>query len=75
MTKKNKPTAPTILRLIRARAGDTPVLHVAKGAGIPYSRAHSLLKGDSDHHLINIEKALAYLAPDVMRAIEKAANK
>ena len=74
-TKKPKaPAVPAILRLIRARAGSTPIAQVAKAAGIPYSRAHCLLSGPGDHKLGNVEKALAYLAPEVLAAIESAAK-
>jgi DNA-binding IclR family transcriptional regulator len=68
--------ASALLRLIRAKAKGQPVGHLATVAGIPYSRAHGMLKDQGEHRQIaNLEKALRVLAPGLMKRIENEADK
>ena len=57
---------PLLIQVIRQRAGDRSIRDIAKATGIPYSRAHSILRDEGDHRLANIEKALHTLAPELM---------
>ncbi|MFM2091038.1 MAG: hypothetical protein RLZZ127_1527 [Planctomycetota bacterium] len=57
---------PILIRVIRARAGGRSVNEIAKATGVPYSRAHAILRDGGDHKLGNIEKALTALAPELM---------
>lgn len=73
MPNKPKPAdhkPPLLVQLIRKRVGETPVLQFAKGAGIPYSRAHGLMHSEGEYYASTVERALTYLAPELMRRIE-----
>lgn len=66
-----------IVTLIRVAAdrGKISAAQLSKAADIPYSRAWELLHGTGHRKLANIERALETLAPDVVAAIRRKAEK